>query len=187
MQCRQFRLSRRELTPPHKSFAVFACVLNIDGSSAKDGNASRQLQTSARCSVYHKLLQTENEAGIRSYGNAYFPSMWWFFTRGNGNSFNCSVATWLAIRLDSKDMALHYNCWYSINTLEGFVRSLCCTFAKSSKQLGFGEKSFWCSSWEYFRMHARWCMQETTFFAEIFKIQVGPKPSPAILSDAHVW
>ena len=180
MQCRQFRLSRRELTPPHKSFAVFACVLNIDGSSAKDGNASRQLQTSARCSVYHKLLQTENEAGIRSCGNAYFPSMWWFFTRGNGNSFNCSVATWLAIRLDSKDMALHYNCWYSINTLEGFVRSLCWTNHQNNLDL---VKNLFGVPVENISV----CMQETTFFAEIFKIQVGPKPSPAILSDAHVW
>jgi len=28
--------------------------------------------------------------------------------------------------------------------------------------------------------------KKTTFFAEIFKVQVGPKSSPALLSDAHV-
>jgi len=42
------------------------------------------------------------------------------------------------------------------NTSEGFVRNLCCTFAKSSKQIGFGEKSFCCSSRECCSMHARW-------------------------------
>jgi len=46
------------------------------------------------------------------------------------------------------------------NTLGGVVRILCCTFPKSSKQHGFGEKSFCCSCRECFSMHTRWsCFQ----------------------------
>ena len=52
-------------------------------------------------------------------------------------------------------------CWHSINTLEGFVRNLCCTFSKLSKQLGFGEKYFCCSSRGYSSMHARWSSFKT--------------------------
>ena len=53
-----------------------------------------------------------------------------------------------------------------INTLEGFVRNLCCTFSKLSKQLGFGEKYFYCSSRGYCSMHARWSS---------FKTILGPR------------
>jgi len=37
------------------------------------------------------------------------------------------------------------------NALQGSLRNLCCTFPKSSKQLGCGKKSFCCCS-----MHAKW-------------------------------
>ena len=56
-------------------------------------------------------------------------------------------------------------CWYSIGSCstlwEGFMRILCCTFPKSSKQHGFGEKSFHCSCRECCSMHTRWSSFQT--------------------------